>query len=213
MVLKLKYISMVTVVAIAICLSGLFTGCPEESIVPELETIEWESDGDGFIQFSTNDPQWHNYWFTVIYNQVIPTFTTLTAELKRVSGYYYALYGINFCSQDFDNYYELIIDIDGGFSVYKQINSSWIPLINWTYSLDLIKGYNQINKIKIDRDGSGNFSITFNDAIAPSATFTDTSFPGGSLGMVCNIDTENNEDFPTISNNTKYRFLEPASIP
>jgi hypothetical protein len=176
-----------------------------------ISTIQWQEDGNGFRQFYTNDIKKTNsaYYYPVNLTSPDPM-PTVEAELKKVSGYQLGSYGIFFCYQDSSNYYKLWLNVNQEFRITEFDGGSPVMHIGWQTSTDLNAGYNSLNKVRIERDGSGNFDVFFNDASSPSAEFTDLTFTGGDVAYWLWVSGEQYEFFPIVPVDVRFMLTEPA---
>lgn len=193
--------------------------CNDGSTGTPVETIYWEEDGNGFLQFKTNDSWYYNYTSWKASNVQANPMTSVTAEIKRVSGYENAAYGIIFCFSNSGSgvgYYLFSIVTEGAYQVGKMENNSWIIVKNWTTSVNLNVGYNTINTVKITRTATAagaDFSVQFNGVDEPDPCFQDSSYSGGYYGFMNYISGEDWENFPEISSDAKFKLTLPSQYP
>lgn len=170
---------------------------------PSYQTIRYESDGNGFRQFYTNDPQYYNFIFFYTYtNPAIPS--DIEAVVKKMSGSPSHGYGIVFGFQDVHNFYEIAINTNRQYSVYKIVYDTPTAIIGWTTSPDLIQGYNQPNTIHWEKVDSTHFTVTFNGGTPIS--FSDPDYEDGRYGFLTFIGTSAFESFPGTPVDTRFRF-------
>jgi len=130
-----------------------------------IQTNRWQLDGNGFVQLATNDAQYYGRIFVTDFLQTGQTqMDTVTAVVKKQSGSLYGGYGIIFCYGDSNNYYRLLIDAAGQYSVYAKINGIDTTITPWTIaaSPNLNTGVGVENMISVRQVTSGNFVIYFN---------------------------------------------------
>jgi len=197
---------------LAILLAILLLSCHKW----ELYTIEWIEDGEGFRQFSTTERDYFDtafHWWDDASLQ-IPTMTIpVEAEIKKMSGYENAGYGIIFCVQDSNNYYKLLITINQRYRISELVNNSSSTIRPWSDSSDLVAGYGEINKIRIEYEGANTFSIYFNDAPLISDQFVDPTFSGGYAGYYASVSGSENEQLPQVPVDVRFRLLQPIVDP
>ena len=104
--------------------------------------------------------------------------STVTATVKKESGYLYSGYGIIFCYQDNNNFYRLLIDAAGQYSVYSRVGCNFSAIIPWTTTLPahLNSGVGIENVISVIQQSPNNFSVNFNGT--QEALFSDGTFTG-----------------------------------
>jgi PKD repeat protein len=170
-----------------------------------VKSILWEEDNSGFIQFYTNDSIYYNTYFYVWYENLYqPVMEVVETKVKKVSGFSWGGYGIIFCLQDKYNFYLLLIDTHGYYTVYEMNEGSWIEKIRWAYSSNLKQGFGKINSLKVaHNNNSSNFSISFNGLYTGS--FYDSSFSGGYSGYFVEVWGNDEENFPDTPEDVRFR--------
>jgi YVTN family beta-propeller protein len=192
---------------ITLAVSIGFSGCS----IP-VKSIFWEEDNDGFIQFRTNESDYYYYYFYTWYEESYqPILGEIETKVKKVSGYEWGGFGIVFCLQDEYNFYLLLIDIKGWYTIYELNGGSWMEHVAWTESDMLNKGFGKINTLKIEHDDSSNlFTVSFNGTYVNS--FYDSSFNGGYSGYFVEIRGEGEEHFPDTPVDVRFKqFLAPVA--
>jgi len=163
-------------------------------------TVYWKSDGNGFIQFSTNDPNVHNFAFTYIFtnnnNQII-----FEIECKKNSGNRRKPFGMIFGAQDNQSFYSLIIDTEGFYSIWKY-NNNYIVIKEWIKSERLNTGYGKSNNLKVIKNSS-TFTVYLNDHQVHQ--FTDSTINGNRIGYYVSIGSEEEESFPNNPVDVRFR--------
>ncbi len=199
----------VRVCGLAIIAALLLPSCEP----PSYTTIEWQTDGDVFDQYSTNDPGLLN---TIHYdprpeeNEV--TMTTVTATVKKMSGSSVDGFGIVFCYQNENNHYCLLISASGYYKVMKIVGGAETVLVARTFSTYLdTSGWGVPNDISVTRAPGGVFTVKFNGNDV--TTFTDVSFQGGLAGPCIGIGSPPHERFPGVPADARFKMLEPFVYP
>lgn len=173
-----------------------------------VKSIFWEEGSDGFIQFRTNDSDYYDYnfytWYEESYQQILDV---VEIKVKKISGYEWGGFGIVFCLQDDYNFYLLLIDIKGWYTIYEANDSSWIQDVAWTESDMLNKGFSKINTLKVEHDDSSDiFTISINGSYVNS--FYDSSFDGGYSGFFVEIWGKDQEDFPDTPVDVRFKPID-----
>lgn len=185
---------------------------PSSSVA--LQTNRWQLDGNGFVQLATNDAQYHGRVFITDFPQTGQTrMDTVTAVVKKQSGSLYGGYGIIFCYVDSYNYYRLLIDAAGQYSLYAKINGVDTAIIPWTIaaSPNLKTGVEVENMISVRQTTLNNFVIYFNGVQV--ATFNDATFSGGTAGFAAYVNTKDNENFPDTAVDVRFKLTTPVVYP
>jgi hypothetical protein len=179
-----------------------------------IQTIRWQLDGNGSVQFLTNDAQYYGYYFWNTYTQTneLPM-STVTATVMKQSGCLYSGYGIVFCYQDNNNFYRLLIDADGQYSVYAKVGGTYSAIIPWTTtpSEHLNSGVGVANVIGVTQQSPGNFLVNFNGT--QETLFSDGSFTGGKVGFYAYIDDQTGENFPYTPEDIRFKLSSPVAYP
>jgi hypothetical protein len=171
-----------------------------------VSTTEWEYDENWFIQYSTNDPQKYDwsYWH---FDMNINDQNTYEIECKRMNGARNVRYGMVFGASDTNKYYLLGITIQGQYNLWKNIDQNWTMIKDWAYSEKLNTGYNIINNLKAVKNGT-TFTVYLNGSRVHQ--FTDTQINGNGLGYFVNIGSKNDEAFPNMPVDVRFRQKEEA---
>ena len=180
----------------------------------DIYTIEWEVNGS-FRQFATTDRENHDtmfFWWDDTSLQSPTMIIPVEAEMKRISGYENAPYGVVFCVQDTGNFYMLWITVNQRYAIVRSVNGNLNYEKFWSYSSDLVAGYDAINNVKIEYDDLANeFSIYFNGV--PSGSFVDSSFSGGYSGYCVRVSSNEYEILPQIPVDVRFRLIDPIVDP
>jgi hypothetical protein len=181
---------------------------------PVYTTIEWEPDGDGFVQYSTNDPHYYStaHSLPLAVEHETPM-TTVTATVKKMSGSSVGGFGIVFCYQDENNFYRLLITTDGHYDVWEIEGGTWNEQVPWTYTPYLNTGLGVENDIGITKDlpSPGDFTVTLNTYNV--MFFTDSSLAEGDAGPCLWVGSYSEENFPEIPEDARFKMDAPEQYP
>lgn len=193
----------------------VFFGCEDPNLPPPgdtipVESIKWETDGEGFYQYSTNDVADQNKTARLVFSSTIAEdpMTTVTAEIKKLSGLDYYSFGMIFGWQDWDNFYEMAITNDGWYTIWVQVSDVWTEVIDWTESSFLNIGAGSSNTISVTYNTPDiDLKINGNDetSIAPAV------FNSGSAGFMIFIGED--ENFPEEPIDVRFKMTSPVSLP
>lgn len=186
-------------------------GCGGSDSDLPVQTIDFKSDGNGFIQYYTNDSSKLDKGIYDTTNTNQTPMKTLETQVKKISGKPRWGYGVIFCFQDTDNFYRLLIHENGRYQIAKKVGGKYLePLIkSWTDSSALYTGYNVVNTIKVTYVPDYSFNIYFNGTLA--TTFTDndvTKFSGGDYGFYVSVGKD--ENFPNNPVDVRFKQITPA---
>lgn len=184
------------------------------STVTATRTVAWQSDGRGNVAFSTNDPQYYSSGIWAYLNQSYQTqMSTVTADLEKVSGAPGAGFGIIFCYQDSNNFYRVLIDAYGHYTVATKVAGTYTTLVPWgpPYGARLNSGNGVQNEISVTETSPHNFTVSFNGV--QETQFSDANFTGGKAGFYAAVSTSSNENFPGVSEDIRFKMLAPVVYP
>jgi hypothetical protein len=206
----------ILMMAFCVLLAAVLTSCGGDgggSPASTGQTIKWQLDGNGFVKFFTNDPQWIGYTFWDTYTQTNEAqMTTVTATVVKQSGSPTSGYGILFCYQDTNNFYRLLIDANGGYCVYAKVGGTYTAIIPWTQAGTALlnSGFGVANEITVTQQSLNNFSISFNGT--QETAFGDANFTGGRSGF-CICISPTSESFPAIPEDARFKLTSPVGYP
>ena len=184
-------------------------------------TILWEPDGNGFIQFQTNDEANASQGFLKLYPATdhgsMDLSFPLDVMVKKVLGSKGAAYGIVFCAANDQNYYQILIKTTAEYKISRIVPGGESKLQDWGYSNYLVAGYNKPNEITVDWTDPGTPSSTyFTVAFNGHTEYTSPiglAFPGGQSGFVVYVNDALTEYFPTSNVDVRFQMLNPDTIP
>lgn len=195
----------------------LIFSCGQESDTSisstNVQTIKWQLDGNGSVQFLTNDTQFYDYTFWNTYTQTNEIqMTTVTATAMKTSGCLNGGYGIVFCYHDSNNFYRLLIDATGQYSVYARVGGTYSVIVPWApaHTALLYSGVGVTNVISVTQQSPNNFSVIFNGT--HETTFSDGNFTGGTAGFSVGIN-QTGENFPNTPVDVRFKLSSPVSYP
>ena len=176
-----------------------------------IETIWWEEDSDGFVQFCTNDSGYLNRSMGTWSENYLSVLDTCEIDTYKVSGNRWGGFGMMFCVQDFDNFYGLLIDIEGYFMIFKIEYGSFRMISDWTFSPLLNLGYNSINRLTVQfHHENSTYDVSFNGI--PETTFQDETFHGGYYGYFLDILSSEYENFPAEPLDIRFKAVRETEI-
>jgi hypothetical protein len=208
--IKMKYI-----VLSAFFVSLFLNSCSNShnsgyALSPLIETQAFVSDGNGSIQYYTNDQARMNHGYYHIYSSSLATpMTTVEVKVKKMSGDPHAGYGIVFCSADVNNFYRIVVTISGYYQIARKEAGTYSVLVDWTHTNWLTGVYDIDDTLTVTKSGADSFDLYINNNYV--TTFTDATFDGGSAGFYASVSP--NEDFPTTAVDVRFQMLQPIFIP
>jgi hypothetical protein len=211
-IFRLSGIILVAIVLLASCSST-------SNNTPATETIAWQVDGNGFIQYRTNDTAEYGYGYYISVStssQGIPASYpggTVTAIVEKMSGSANYGYGIIFCYQDTNNYYRFLISENGGFQFDKKVAGTYTILSDWASSSNINQGYGIQNTISVNQTAAGTFAFYINNMTVPVLTCSDSSFNSGYAGYYIAIGPSTSENFPTVAADVRFKLTAPVISP
>jgi hypothetical protein len=195
-----------------VALAGCGGGGSSPSPVIATQTAKWVADSD-YVRFMTNDAQYYGQglWRTLSQSNE-SVMTTVTASVVKTSGYAGAGSGIIFCYQGTNDFYRLLIDPLGHYTLASKVGGTYTTLIPWSspQSSVIHNGYGVENVISVTQVSPNNFSISFNGM--HETDFTESHFTGGEAGFYISI-SSTHENFPAIPEDVRFKLASPAIYP
>jgi hypothetical protein len=145
------------------------------------ETIEWQDDGNGWLQFSTNDPTYKDSGnFVHIQSSYQSPTGIVEVRTQKVSGGDATVWGVIWNYQDANNFFLVLISADGWFREYLKWDGVYNEGNNWSQWPYINQGLDAVNVIRID--GSTG-RIYINNMVNFAGSFSvPGDFPGGNAG-------------------------------
>ncbi len=172
----------------------------------------WQSDGSGFLQFITSNP---DYYYNGLWYHLNAAYqaqmSTVTATIKKHSGSQTSGYGIVFCYQDTNNFYNLLVDTRGHFLIREKVAGTYSTIIPWTTSGSLNTGYDITNEISVVQQSLHTFTVYFNGI--QGISFSDSHFTGGSAGFYATVHDQTDEYFPGLPVDIRFKMSAPILYP
>lgn len=124
------------------------------------------------------------------YNQVFDDFA-FDVSVKQTQGIQTNAAGIIFRSSvTISSRYEFLISVTGAYMINKHVGGVFTPLVPWTASNRIFKGYDQWNRLRVVCTGSS-IQCYINGGLV--RTLSDSSLSSGRTGVVAvDIDTDTN---------------------
>ncbi len=206
-----------TLVGLAIFLTN---SCSQD---PDITTIFWELDGDGYIQFSTNDPNYYGYAFFASWdteNQAAPMTSAVTGIVKKLSGAPNRGFGMIFCVQDLDNFFYVLITVDGYYDIGERVSGVPSKMVDYTMSGAINTGFGASNTISVTyTTGTNTMAVFINGS--PVNTFQPNTgsnpfipnWTGGKAGFISTCGSATEENFPKTASDVRFKFTSPVALP
>jgi hypothetical protein len=180
-----------------------------------VNTILWKDDGTGFTRYCTNESQYYNYGGVHPLGTAYTPMHTVEMDVKKISGSENYGYGTAFCYSDDNNYYQLLIVTGCYYRIAKRIGGTWSYLYEgiwvanggsqWSHSLNLNSGYDTVNRIKVISNGTGTFTVYFNNN--QETSFIDSSLTGGQVGFFYSVGQFAWEGFPGSPADIRFKLI------
>ena len=218
---RVSYAAGVAIVATAFV---LLAACQQPTTTPTVSTTKWASDGNGNLEFITNDSANYGYEYWETFSSVTEASgawtNPVTATVEKVSGSQSAGFGVVFCYQSSGDFYFVNISANGSYYVGQDISSTISAITRtggvsgWAQSTAIKQGDNATNVISIAFDGS-TFTVSINGTSACTFPLTNASggYTGGPAGFKINIGTSSDESFPGTADKVLFKMTSPHSYP
>jgi hypothetical protein len=198
------------VIALGFSLSGC--GSSDDEDLP-VETLRFTvpEDGIGEYQFYTNDEQSYGYGYSRSIQNPKADKDDYEIIANKISGSRNTGYGMIFCVKNIpdlegNEFYRLLITVEGYYQISKRVVNDegtgfdlkvFFPETgnNWPESLNLKRGYNRDNALRIKKTGN-TFTVYFNGQEECQFTDNEPIEGDGVMGFYVGIDSEERENFP-----------------
>jgi hypothetical protein len=146
----------------------------------EIKTIRFKDDGNGYIQYYSNDPANFASIITDGYPKENTNSNGFEMEIKTISGSRNVGGGMVFGAEDDYNWYAVFISSNGHFEIMKCVNLR-IRTLTEGDTKQIIRGLDKINVIKVIQKG-GNYRIYLNNNIFPLYIIKNIDIEGNKIG-------------------------------
>jgi hypothetical protein len=197
--------------------------CTQSPVGPTVTTTFWELDGNGYVQFSTNDPKYYEYYFEVYYDQeyqAAPMTSAVIAVVKKMSGALNIGFGMLFCFTDFGNFFYVLITADGYYDIGQCVNSAVTRIVDYTLSGAINTGVGASNTISVTyTSGTNTMAVFINGSQVNSFQPNTGSNPyipnwtGGKAGFMSLVGNSSEEGFPYTASDVRFKFVSPVVYP
>jgi len=169
--------------------------------INNLKTIRWEKDKDGWIQFSTNDPQYYYWSFYITYDNSQANSWEIVC--KKMSGADNYGSGMFFAAADNTHYYRFLITPYGEYNVWKLNGEEWTKIFDWAKSTKINSGYNKENTLKVTNSGY-TYTLFINGEQVNQ--FTDIAPFGNKIGLIACTGKKADENFPYTPVDVRFKI-------
>jgi hypothetical protein len=199
---------------IAAMIIPLVSACKQSSDSVSVSTIQFSPDGQGWIQFKTNDTANYGYGYFEHYTASYGAVSEVTATVLKNSGSATAGFGVVFCFVDSNNFYRALVSEDGYYIVSQKTGGSYSTLQSWTQSPNVHTGYGVQNTIKVSYS-TNLYSVFINDLTTPVFTFAPSQSNGtaGSAGFYAGIGSSASDNFPGTPADFRFKMTAPVAVP
>ena len=218
---RVSYAAGVAIVATAFV---LLAACQQPTTTPAVSTTKWASDGNGNLEFITNDSAnyGYGYWETFSSENITPATTwsgSVAATLEKVSGGSTVAFGMVFCYQTNGDFYFVNIAANGGYYVGQDIGGTTSAITTdkgsgWIQSTAIKQGDNVANVISV-AFASPTFTVSINgNSVCTFGTSATTKgYTTGTAGFKMSIGTASDESFPGTPEKVLFKMNSPQSYP
>ncbi|MBN1649539.1 MAG: hypothetical protein JW874_15980 [Spirochaetales bacterium] len=177
----------------------------------------WDT-AEGWTRFSAGDTASCNHYYWLTYSDISADGPfSVSVETRKTGGAPGTGFGLVFCRQPDDSCYNVIISLEGRFSVHaRDAAGNYSVIQDWTVSEALLTDYDQTNLISIEYSAEDDsYLIVINDQIVTGFAPQDqtVALSGGDPGFVVFVGSEEVENFPDEPVEVYFRMLEPVVRP
>jgi hypothetical protein len=215
-----RYFFVLTLIGLALFLAN---ACTQSESAPPVATTDWRLDGHGYVQFSTNDPDYYGYVFWCYYDQedqVAPMTNAVTGIVKKMSGALNYGFGIIFCVQDIENFFWVLITAEGYYVIGESEDNVPSKIIDYTFSGAINTGLGASNTISVTyTSGMNTMAVAINGSQVNTFQPNTGSSPfiqnwtGGKAGFITLIGNSTDENFPDTASDVRFKLTSPVALP
>jgi hypothetical protein len=213
--------------ALAIPLAALaLVSCDPKPYV--IDTVNFVDDGNGYVQFSTNDSAMLDTAFLHIPVDGANSFVdsadwALSMDTIKLEGSSLSGFGIVFAYEDTDNYLALLIDMAKRYTVIQRSSGISTTRKAWTSCPD-IAGWELPNTIEVeythtDVDTGPYFTLKINGTTLTPGTglytnrLVKTPAASTKAGFFAGVSSSTNEKFPKYTSDQRFKMTSPFAYP
>lgn len=170
------------------------------------------------LQFTASSVDDCDKWFRYLLNVDSTTLYTPTAvytgTVRIDTGYKNDGFGLTmFMDKDYLNYFTVVIDSTGQYSIRQMKAGVWIVLKDWTASVNLKQGFGVDNSISITQIAGKDMQVSFNGVIETTFWNSDITNAKGFPGFIVYVSKTEFETFPSVPVLVKYTLSSPLKYP
>jgi hypothetical protein len=201
---------LVAVIVVAIVVSCDMNGDSDDNL--PVQTIRWEPDGNEYYQFYTNDSQYYNYGFSTWHDTGDSPPAESEIVIRKISGHEAWGYGMVFDSVEVENRTLVLLNNQGSVTIARLDNNDWNTLKEWTPENSILPGEN--NRVRVTMGTASNsLTVRINGAVVYHTDDGYTSREGESIGAIAFVGDEDDEDFPNVPIDVRFRITQPMQLP
>jgi hypothetical protein len=175
------------------------------------------TDANGFVQFLSNSSADYAYTFLQTYDDVWPNIaspvvSTVTGTVEKVSGATGYGNGLIWGYSDSSDFYAVLIDDTGDYTIQKFVKGTQSAVIDWTYTSYLTAGYSKQNSLAITYSLS-KYRLYINGSLVYSFSPDSTLGTKGSVGFYANVGSSSDESFPGTPVKVLFTMSSPLAKP
>ncbi|MBI9104840.1 MAG: fibronectin type III domain-containing protein [Spirochaetales bacterium] len=182
-------------------------------------TVNFISDPDAYYSFITNESSnYEQRKHRVLYSSVSLYANPETElELKKETGCELAPFGVSFGREDESNYCALLLRTDGKYSIIGDYGGVLTVYQGWTSMSAINQGLGASNTVRLTLTGPFSthpyrFTTYINGQQTEQYLYWN-ELPGGGIGVLCDVGSEEEESFPLIPVHLRMKVLEPDIRP
>lgn len=204
---------LISIFIIIFSISIIFIACPPQEECP-VETIKWQKDGKGFIQFYTTDLSQSGRHIQCYDPEATLDMNEKRVEtiVKKLSGADNRGYGIAFCYHS-DDYYQVAITTKGKYQISKSVGGNRSAIVDWNSSGLLKTGDDKENEIEVQWDSTNDiYAVYFNNNLEVTFDGNGKAFALGRSGFYVHV-SATEENFPCVPVDVRFKQNRPVAVP
>jgi hypothetical protein len=122
-------------------------------VPPPIETIDFQADGLGYLQFQTNDPSFYDKSFIHIPALPENSFAkdapwSVSVDVIKVWGSQLTGCGMVFAYKGPGDYLALVVAAKGGYNIMQCVSGTLVDVSGWT-TFSSVNSYNSVNTLSV----------------------------------------------------------------
>jgi hypothetical protein len=179
-------------------------------------TIAWQPDGNGFVQYSTNDPTKLDsssyYWDNRTNQALLGDSWTVAVTMIKVSGAIDCGAGIIIVGSTADDLVRILLAWNGSYRIDQKYWGKYLSLQDWSNTGAITQGLGSPNTVSVTTNDRHSYAVYINSTFVASFEWPFSVFPVWA-GFYASIGSSSAESFPDVPVDLRFKMTSPISVP